>query len=287
MSDNAQNRLVSKKYGDLGLTLAQIHSREGESWSSVLAPGLWCGIVSQGSLDIDCKLYDGGIPHKTALNFYIRDPLEVNHIPHRDCRLDAVFVHLPLDLIEPALGPDWTRSVAPGADSIRLRHESRILNALSLQMLTAPISGGASEFYVAGKAFEFFSLSLTDQSPGSVVSDLHRHAELRAGELDRVHLAREILLSSLEDPLTIPDLAKRVGFSVNRLRGTFQTVFGETISVHLRNARLDAAKALIETSGCSVAEAACKYGFGIAHFSTVFRNRFGFSPSFLRRGKRT
>lgn len=287
MPEDESNRLVSKTYGDLDLTLAQLQVQKDELWTTTLAPGFWCGVVATGSVNISSKIYQGNVGSTKALNFYLQEPLEVDHVVPQDCNLNCVFVHLPLDSARSSLGADCAQIMPYNSDRIHFCEQSRTLRALSLQLLTAPMIGPLSEYYIAGKTFELFSLGLAEQAPQAVVTGLHSHAELRADELERTYLAREILLASLENPPTVPDLAKRVGFSVNRLRVAFQAVFGETISTHLRNARLDSAKTLIEIDGCMVAEAARVYGFGVAHFSTIFRNRYGYSPSSLRRGRRS
>lgn len=69
---------------------------------------------------------------------------------------------------------------------------------------------------------------------------------------------------------------------MRKLSAGFRQVYGASVFGFLQEYRLEQAYKLISTGEMSVSEAAFHVGYGAAHFATIFRKRFGVSPSSLR-----
>ena len=106
--------------------------------------------------------------------------------------------------------------------------------------------------------------------------------QLSARDIDRVRQARELLIGALQHPPSLEGLAAQVGLNVRKLNDGFRRVYGATVFGFLQEYRLEQAYKLIAAGEMSVSEAAYHVGYGAAHFSTIFRKRFGISPSSLR-----
>jgi AraC-like DNA-binding protein len=103
-------------------------------------------------------------------------------------------------------------------------------------------------------------------------------------DLERVRTAREILCASLADPPAVRELAHRVGINEFKLKAGFRQAYGTSATAVLHEARMQAARKLLEFGVVSVSEAAVRVGYGNAgDFSVRFRTRFGVSPSGYRR----
>jgi AraC family transcriptional activator of pyochelin receptor len=107
-----------------------------------------------------------------------------------------------------------------------------------------------------------------------------------AREIDRMHHARDLLLSRLADPPTLAEVATAVGTNDVALKRNFKAVFGQPVYGYLLDVRLNQARRLLEdTSDCQ------RNGGGgrlraSHHFSTAFRRSHGVSPAHYRAGAR-
>lgn len=103
----------------------------------------------------------------------------------------------------------------------------------------------------------------------------------RSPDLPRtVGRALAIMESNLSPILAIPDICRMVGQSQRQLNRLFMAHFGETPKQCYLGMRLDEAQRILAGSHCWVTQAAESTGFSsLAHFSRVYRQRFGESPS--------
>lgn len=95
--------------------------------------------------------------------------------------------------------------------------------------------------------------------------------------------------ANLAQPVTIPEICRRIGQSQRQLNRLFQRYCGETAKGRYLSLRLDQAQRILADSRTSVTQAALAAGFGQpAHFSRIYRTRFGESPrTTAQRGKRS
>ncbi len=96
---------------------------------------------------------------------------------------------------------------------------------------------------------------------------------------DRIHAAAESLKRRLENPPTLPALAREVGLSETTLKRGFRQVFGTTPFAYLRARRLEHAHALLAAGEATVLEAAAIVGYSNpSNFAAAFRRQFGVNP---------
>lgn len=105
---------------------------------------------------------------------------------------------------------------------------------------------------------------------------------MRAIDQDRIRHAQELLFRDLAKVPDISGLARILGTNRNKLARDFSAVTGMTPHAWLQEQRLTEAWKLLANRACSVSEAAHAVGYGPAHFSTLFRRRFGASPRSLQ-----
>lgn len=85
-------------------------------------------------------------------------------------------------------------------------------------------------------------------------------------------------------PLKLEDLAGRVGLSVPHLCSQFKRYFGFPIMAYVAHLRQRQAAALLRDTNLSVSQVAQAVGYrDIFHFSKTIKQRFGVSPSQLRK----
>lgn len=104
--------------------------------------------------------------------------------------------------------------------------------------------------------------------------------------LERVAKVREALLQDLENPPSLEELARLCGCHPQYLSRTFSETAGMTISLCLRQLRIERAAELLASGRMNASEAALEVGYrSLSHFSQAFRAEKGTSPSaWMRRG---
>lgn len=102
-------------------------------------------------------------------------------------------------------------------------------------------------------------------------------------EISFLRKVHGIVEDNLQDEdFGIQQLCTKIGMSRAQLYRKFNALTNQSIGKFMRTIRLEKAKYLMETQGCNVSEAAYDSGFkNLSHFSYIFKEEFGFSPSEL------
>lgn len=103
-------------------------------------------------------------------------------------------------------------------------------------------------------------------------------------EKDKIFKAKEIILSALDKPYTIPELAMIIGINQCYLKKGFKEIFGKTVYDFVQDQRMMKAKLLLTTTTLSVSQVADQIGFSSqSNFSTAFKKFTGVFPSDLQK----
>lgn len=103
----------------------------------------------------------------------------------------------------------------------------------------------------------------------------------------RLHTARDYMVASLQQPLTLDEIARVACLSTNHFLRTFKQLFGQTPHQYLTAQRLQQAQHLLRSSDLSVTAICAAVGFeSLGSFSWLFRQRLGCAPEQYRRTKR-
>ncbi len=107
-----------------------------------------------------------------------------------------------------------------------------------------------------------------------------QNAKLNTSQLEKINLAQEILLSDLENPPSLTELAHKIGTNTNTLKVEFKAQFGVPVFKYLQNERLKKAYNLIKNERKTIQEAAWAVGYdSLGSFSNAFEKKFGYRPS--------
>ncbi|MGD1949664.1 MAG: helix-turn-helix transcriptional regulator [Leptolyngbyaceae cyanobacterium] len=145
------------------------------------------------------------------------------------------------------------------------------------QILNCPYQGLTRQLFLESRALELIALqlplSLTENQTNS------SHYALKKDEVDRIHYAKKILLSNLENPPSLLELAQRVGLNDYKLKRVFRQVFGTTAFGCLYQYRMERARLLLQSNYSTVTEVAQAVGYAsTTSFSAAFKKKFGMSP---------
>jgi AraC-like DNA-binding protein len=147
-------------------------------------------------------------------------------------------------------------------------------------VLRCDVRGPARQLYLQAKSLEILA-GVVD----ALVDDGRAAATpLSPHDVDRVELARRLLLERLESPPTLAELSARTGLSPTRLKHAFHRHVGSPVFTYLRECRLDEAHRLLRAGTLGVTQVSARVGYANpSKFAAAFRRRFGVSPSQVRR----
>ncbi|MGH1384116.1 helix-turn-helix domain-containing protein [Kordia sp.] len=106
------------------------------------------------------------------------------------------------------------------------------------------------------------------------------NTKLNTAQIEKINLAQEILVSNLENPPSLTELAHKIGTNTNTLKIEFKAQFGVPVFKYLQNERLKKAYNLIKNKQKTIQEAAWAVGYdSLGSFSNAFEKKFGYRPS--------
>lgn len=157
---------------------------------------------------------------------------------------------------------------------------SRNFSDILRQMLRCPLEGRYKELFVKSKTLELMAYQLEhyEQMAGSNTRTAVYKGQLKKEEVERMHQAEHIILTNLESPCSLIDLAHQVGTNEAYLKKHFKQVFGNTVFGYLQHIKMNKAKDML-ADGRSVAEVAGYMGYKYSvHFTRAFKKYFGYPP---------
>lgn len=145
-----------------------------------------------------------------------------------------------------------------------------------LDMLNCSYDGTMKRLYMESKAMELIALF------GEV--EEHKAADgsrfLTRDDLVKLDQAKELVIRHFEHPLSIQELARKVGLNEFKLKKGFRERYGMTIFELVRKQRMERALYYMEVQQLNVGETAVSVGYSnVSNFSAAFRKIYGYNPS--------
>jgi len=142
------------------------------------------------------------------------------------------------------------------------------------------LTGGLKQLFLDSKMMELLLLQFelfTQPGPG-------KNTGPDKNELEKLHLAREILLRDIQHPPTLAQLARQCGLNEFKLKKGFKAAFNNTVFGYFAATRLEQARQLILHTPNTISEIAYETGFSHPqHFQRAFKKHFGIPPGQLRK----
>jgi len=104
--------------------------------------------------------------------------------------------------------------------------------------------------------------------------------KLKKEDIERIQLARELLMKSRRYHITINDLSKEIQLNRTKLQYGFKELYGVSIDDYRIKLRMEKAKELLEQTEKSVKEISMLVGYkSLGSFSAMFKKVYNMSPS--------
>ncbi|EHQ30771.1 AraC family transcriptional regulator [Mucilaginibacter paludis] len=103
---------------------------------------------------------------------------------------------------------------------------------------------------------------------------------VKPNDIQKLQLAKMLIGENLQTPCSLIELAHKVGLNDFKLKKGFKEIFGTTVFGYLLELRMEKAKTMLLSPGCTVSEVAHAIGYKNAHhFTVAFKKKFGYLPS--------
>lgn len=152
------------------------------------------------------------------------------------------------------------------------------------QILQCPFRGLTQQIYLEGKVWELVALHLAETLTQTLDADTTCEPKLlKPEDIERIHYAKDVLVTRLDQPPSLIELARLAGINDYKLKVGFRQVFGTTVFGYLHDCRMERSRQLLDAGDLSIAEAARAVGFvNRSHFAIAFRKKFGVNPRDFR-----
>lgn len=159
-------------------------------------------------------------------------------------------------------------------------HDRMVLD----QIINCPYHGALKKLYLECKCLELM-VSQLSEATRNPVKKCRLHLSPR--DRERIHFAREIMLSDPGTPPSLNELAKKTGLNEHKLKRGFKQEFGTTVYKFYQTYRLKQSKEILDEGRLNIDETAQYLGFfDTSHFINHFKNYFGTTPgAYLKNGQ--
>lgn len=205
----------------------------------------------------------------------------------KDTYFHIVFISISHDHVLSLLGNNF-KEILPNAilpvdgnsgDPFHIPHTITYrMNICLQQIINCSYNEPARKFFLEAKTLELIAcqldlLNLGTDTPG-------QSSALKAGDIERIHYAGELLKIKYQNPPSIIELSRKIGISRTKLYNEFCQVFGISPIAYIRAVRMGKAEKLIQEGYMNKTEIAHFLGFSSAsNFTRTFKIFFGVLPS--------
>ncbi len=133
--------------------------------------------------------------------------------------------------------------------------------------------------FAESKAIELFSLQLRRWET-EIVNAPTKSAMLRPEDMEKIIMARNLLVADLKNAPTIEVLSRKSGVNRQKLKQGFKKMFGMTINDYVRNERLRLAKQMLTAGNPVIKDVASSVGYeNSSYFARRYREKYGLYPN--------
>lgn len=173
-----------------------------------------------------------------------------------------------IEEVAPAFFSQWNLPLTPRMASILF------------EILNCDYTTNHKALFIKAKVIELIALQFEqyEQMPSPDIIHV-----LNEDDREKMVQARDILVSNLETPLSLKDLAHQVGTNEFNLKKKFKVLFGDTVFGYLHNFRMQKAKELLCDEEVKIRDIAQTIGYKHAtHFTTAFKKYYGCLPTKIK-----
>ena len=150
------------------------------------------------------------------------------------------------------------------------------------QMLDCTYKAESAKFFMKAKVIELLLMVLEDCSETNPLGPVR----LSTHDVDMLMQVKTLVQESIDAPMTLLELARKVGINEFKLKKGFKHLFGTTVYDYLTSLRMEKAKQMLLETDLRFDEISELVGFADrASFDKAFKKHFSYTPAYLRKYK--
>lgn len=224
----------------------------------------------------------------TGYIYAVKGPVQVSHIP---MRLNRIFgLYMSYEFLESSArqldSEFWSNIV----EKIKNSETPRILHEFALtaymkdrieQIWNCPLKNELRRVFIQSAILDII-FGMIKENETELSEDTGE--SVRECEKRKLEQARRVIEEKLQNPPSIPELARLVDLNTYKLKKYFKIVYGETIYKYVRKLKMEKARFLILETNSSIHRIALEIGYSNpSQFSRTFRMHFQCNPNELRK----
>lgn len=176
--------------------------------------------------------------------------------------------------------PSQLQPIIDGRNNLPYFQVGRITSTMKIaieQILNCSYKAITKRLYLEGKVIELIACSLHQVLSNQDYS--RSNLKLQQRDIHCIHQVKSILLSNLDNPPSLFELAKQVNLNSQKLKQGFRQIFGTSVFAYLHEHRMEKARELLKLGNLNVTEVAGTVGYSsLSAFNAAFKRQFGMSP---------
>ncbi len=163
-------------------------------------------------------------------------------------------------------------------------HYSVQMADLFSQLKSSEMNNFMRTIHQHGIAYRLLSVQIMEYYDAQNAAE--NQSLLKKNEQLLIMKAATLIENNILDFTTVKKLSEQIGLNAAKLQTGFKHIYGVTVNEFVQNRRLDLAKNLIRNTDYTFSEIAYMVGLSSkSYFSKIFKNRYGITPSEIRKGK--
>lgn len=144
------------------------------------------------------------------------------------------------------------------------------------QLITKQANQTLRPIFIKGKIYELLSYYFSKPSENNSESCPYIATEETISKLKH---AKQLIIQKMNNPPSLPELAKEVGLNIKKLKTDFKEFYGVPVFSFLLNYKMELAKELLLEQKLNVNEIASNLGYSASsHFIAAFKRKYGITP---------
>lgn len=178
--------------------------------------------------------------------------------------------------------PEFKKAITEGTSAIISKKMGKISPQMLFiikEIINCQHKGIYKRLFLESKIIELLILQIESlENQPSKTSLL-----IKPSEIEKIHYAKEVIVSRLNNPLSLTKLAREIQTNECTLKKGFKEIYGTTVFKYINDLKMNEAKQLLLDSSLHIAEISDRSGYKNAtHFSAAFKKKFGITPSLLK-----
>jgi AraC-like DNA-binding protein len=175
---------------------------------------------------------------------------------------------------------DFAKGIKKGKAQMLSQHDL-VLDAAMQQCISAMThyqgSGDTKHMYLYARVLDLLWLQQENYARAQQPRNVYVKTEY---DKERIVFARDYLLTHLDAPPTLIQLAAIAGINEFKLKRGFKELFNQSVFAYLADVRLDMARRALRERQTTVTQIAFELGYAsLQHFSKAFKEKFGVPPA--------